>query len=181
MAVEGGADRLELFEGGAQQITELVAVQVVDDVPIAFDGGDHVPRSFYARVIAVRADALKVINFGREEVLPRLGTISPLPRGLGATVGKIIMRAARTVVEPSLDSAAHVVFVGDQAVPLARAVHLAFDRSSLYPAADDHGAHNEALPICGLVPAAVGHHGGELLDDICECATGPRLLAFGRG
>src|SRR5258706_12129264 len=113
MAVEGGADRLELFEGGAQQITELVAVQVVDDVPIAFDGGDHVPRSFYARVLAVRADAEEAINLSREQVFPRPRTIPLLPCGLGTAVWKVLMRMGGSVVDPSLDSAAHVVAIRD--------------------------------------------------------------------
>src|SRR6266404_9013990 len=117
MAFEHCADRLELFEGGAQQITELAAVQVVDDVPIAFDGGDHVPRSFYACVLAVRADAEEAVDLGREQVFPRRRTIPLLPGGLRTAVWKVVMRAAGTVVERSLDSAAHVVFIGDQAVP----------------------------------------------------------------
>src|SRR6267143_6393791 len=103
MAVEHCADRLELFEGGAQQITELAAVQVVDDVPIAFDSGDHVPRSFHARVLAVRADAEEAVDRGGGQVCPRLRTIPLLPGGLGAAVWKVLMRAAGTVVEPSLD------------------------------------------------------------------------------
>src|SRR5712671_2553318 len=107
MAVEHSADRLPLLEGGAQQIAELAAIQAVDDVPLASDSGEHILGRIIRGKLTARTNAEEAEDLGREQVFPRLRTIPLLPCGLGATVGKIIMRAAGTVVEPSLDSAAH--------------------------------------------------------------------------